>query len=321
MIVIAKAGGCEIYAPSDTWFVSFFSSPYPPHVMSRALDLSTSFEFGDEALSPVEGIVEKIVRFDAGPGPYSKYDYVLLLRSGTRWVKIMHVEPCVAVNEKVFVGDPIGRYIRTNFFDRHHAPHMHIEVLRDRSLRPSRAFVIEPSPEFLELMSKRCVDASKCSSMKLRTVYACDEYTFLEPVEMEATCLATNVKDTMCVVNAMISRATPYVGLIKLREEGKIKPGAVVRFLGVCLGYVAKIRQCYAIVLPTRVRYDEWFWNYVSLRNMARNPVPCTTKSIDVYVDTCLREVLELLISMNACVKIDECIEDSYVNLVLREAV
>ncbi|PCN49849.1 hypothetical protein B6U99_07525, partial [Candidatus Geothermarchaeota archaeon ex4572_27] len=70
---IAEAQGVTLSHPYEG-YASFTSSPYTAHLHWSAVDLSTATKFGEEALSPVEGVVERVLRVDVGPGPYERED-------------------------------------------------------------------------------------------------------------------------------------------------------------------------------------------------------------------------------------------------------
>ncbi len=138
---IAKACGISIHAPERAK-ITFFNSPYPAHKEKKAVDIY--FE-GDIALSPIEGKVEKIRRFeiskpirlfnvmdrDAFDIESEKYEYATIIRSSEnpkKVIKIIHMEPYVSEGEKIDIFQEIGRLIVSKFFTFWTGKHIHVEV-------------------------------------------------------------------------------------------------------------------------------------------------------------------------------------------------
>ncbi len=304
MLAIARALEVSIYAPSSKWIASFFSSPYTPHIMGRAIDVTTSCVFGDEALSPIDGVVEKVMRIEAGPGPFERYDYVILIRCGRLWAKLMHVKPSVSINEKIRVGDPIGKYIRTNFLSAHHLPHIHVEIHRDRSLRPSRALLLSPSEELLAIMKVRRANLSRSNIARLRVIHSVEGYTLLKPIEGEAICVSTRVGGVEAVINGDIGEVPRYVGLIHIDDIPK--PNSLVRFLGTSIGYIRRVFSSFSIAVNTRLSFRKWFYEFTSLRSMYSDRADYgSVFGIDIVVNGVKRRSLEVLIGTIACLKVD----------------
>ncbi|WP_455367260.1 hypothetical protein [[Eubacterium] cellulosolvens] len=106
-------------------YLSFTNSPFYGHKNLSAVDLYPR-EGCTEAESPSEGIVkfaEKLKIID---------DYLIILQTAPDvYVKILHVKPCVDIGCKVSIGDMLGRYHWSPFFNPWTDFHMHVE------LRPS----------------------------------------------------------------------------------------------------------------------------------------------------------------------------------------
>jgi len=246
-LLIAEAKGIEIY--SFTGAVnSFFSSPYAPHLKCAAVDISTSFDFGAEALSPVTGIVDKIIEVDSGIGKYSKKDYIISIkpkkRSKTR-IKIMHAEPLVKPGDKIHVGDVIGKYIRTNYFSYHHIPHIHVEVCSNESLAPSRAIqlkIAKPMPPYypVENLLKLKVEVVK------RDFILCS-------LSSAKNIIIASSKNPIAVNTIIIEGPLPYVGLIGEISDRKIL------FLD-CSLKVLRTFSTASIAAPLNISYMKWFY-------------------------------------------------------------
>ena len=152
MVEVATSKGVSISAPSDG-FVSFFNSPYHPHIKQAALDIyASSRRFGSEAPSPVKGKVRKLYAFEP-PTPKwfnaPKTEYMILIECSENpevWAKILHIQPSVKEGDKIDVGTPLGCFIRDGFFHPWTDPHMHIEI-RSRSdpIRATGGYPLVPA--------------------------------------------------------------------------------------------------------------------------------------------------------------------------------
>ncbi|MFN3621592.1 MAG: peptidase M23, partial [Nitrososphaerales archaeon] len=136
MVEVASSMGVSLYAPSDG-FVSFFNSPYHPHIELSALDIYTgSRRFGSEALSPVRGRVRRIYAFEPPASTWfnaPKLEHLVLIECFENeevLAKILHIQPSVKEGDEVDVGSPLGYYIRDGYFHPWTDPHMHIELKR-----------------------------------------------------------------------------------------------------------------------------------------------------------------------------------------------
>jgi len=97
---------------------SFFNSPYPAHKQGKAIDIYSS-------LSPVDGRVKKIIKLKLS------HDYVILIECSENpeiFAKILHIKPSVKPGEKLGVGDQLGSFIRSKFFDPWTDNHIHLEL-------------------------------------------------------------------------------------------------------------------------------------------------------------------------------------------------
>jgi len=151
MIEVAVSKNVTISAPSDG-FLSFFNSPYHPHIKQAALDIYVgSRRFGSEAPSPVKGKVKKLYPFEP---PVPKWftapetEYMILIKCSENtevWAKILHIQPSVKEGDEVGIGTPLGCLIRDGFFHPWTDPHMHIE-LRSHSdpIRATGGYPLSP---------------------------------------------------------------------------------------------------------------------------------------------------------------------------------
>jgi len=130
LIPIARFGKMEILAKKNS-LLSFYSSPYPAHRETKALDLSSGGERYDEMYSPISG---EIIAIRKIPAPqFSKNidpEYVTaILPEGSDYaLKIIHIEPSLGVGDYVNAGESLGRLIRTEFFREFNDPGIHMEI-------------------------------------------------------------------------------------------------------------------------------------------------------------------------------------------------
>ena len=133
---VARSGNVSLSVPEGS-MISFHNSPYFSHKNRFAIDLyPPDPEFEAHALSPIDGILRSIRRFES---PRSKwfspppFEPLMLIESNDDpklFVKILHLNPSVQENDRVYIGDCIGTYLRSGYFHRWTDPHMHIEVRR-----------------------------------------------------------------------------------------------------------------------------------------------------------------------------------------------
>ncbi|WP_330631161.1 hypothetical protein [Halocatena halophila] len=122
---------------------SRYNSPYPAHDRGCAIDLYPPA--GEHlAHSPVSGRVTD-VREVAGPASTAEPtpEFLVVIDTGAWLARILHVEPSVEPGMTVAVGDPIGQYVRSGFFDPWVAQHIHLGF-RSHDANPYRAEGSEP---------------------------------------------------------------------------------------------------------------------------------------------------------------------------------
>ena len=136
MIPIARFGRMEILAKKDSLF-SFYSSPYPAHRETKALDLSSGGERYDDMYSPISGEIISIKKI---PAPeFSKnlddeYVTAILPEGSDHALKIIHLEPSLKVGDYVEAGEKLGKLIRTEFFWKFNDPGIHMEIRKKEDL-------------------------------------------------------------------------------------------------------------------------------------------------------------------------------------------
>lgn len=115
---------------------TLYNSPYISHREGRAIDLYPDTE---TAPSPVAGVVRTTKTMACPSRPYaSDTDHLIVLDTGERLARILHVDPAVEDGDRVTIGDPLGRLVRSGYFARWVDNHVHLGF-REYGTDPVRA--------------------------------------------------------------------------------------------------------------------------------------------------------------------------------------
>ncbi|WP_436910956.1 hypothetical protein [Halosimplex marinum] len=119
--------------------VTLYNSPFAAHDRGCAVDLYPGDADGDtrrpnpedgpavDAPSPVAGEVVETRTVRAPSQPYAADDdHLILVDTGARVARLLHVEPAVSAGDSVAVGDSLGRLVRAGFFAPWVANHLHL---------------------------------------------------------------------------------------------------------------------------------------------------------------------------------------------------
>jgi hypothetical protein len=146
--IVAESAGVPIHVDETIRSVTFTDSPYYAHVHLSAIDI---YPLNPACLvpSPVSG---RIVGIRSVKAPIPKFfkadedEKLLLIANDKKLVtKILHLSPLVKVGEEVEVSTPLGRYVRSGFFNFWTDHHMHVEVRpSDDPIRARGSFPIFP---------------------------------------------------------------------------------------------------------------------------------------------------------------------------------
>lgn len=120
---------------------SLYNSPFVAHDRGCAVDLYPGDETttATRAPSPVAGEVVHTRTVAAPPKPYAAdEDHLILVDTGDRVARMLHVDPSVEPGDTVAVGDPLGDLVRAGFFAPWVPNHIHLGF-RDRGDDPYRA--------------------------------------------------------------------------------------------------------------------------------------------------------------------------------------
>ncbi|WP_436923176.1 hypothetical protein [Halosimplex amylolyticum] len=118
---------------------TLYNSPFAAHDRGCAVDLYPGDSDGDatrpnpedgppvDAPSPVAGEVLETRTVTAPSQPYAAdEDHLILIDTGERVARILHVDPAVSAGDAVAVGDSLGRLVRAGFFAPWVANHLHL---------------------------------------------------------------------------------------------------------------------------------------------------------------------------------------------------
>ncbi|WP_338740849.1 hypothetical protein [Haloplanus salilacus] len=115
---------------------SRYNSPYTAHDHGRAIDL---YPTGERGPSPVAGEVVDTRTVRAPSRSYAAdHDHLILIDTGERVARILHVDPAVEAGDRVAVGDDLGALVRSGFFAPWVDGHVHLGF-RTPDANPYRA--------------------------------------------------------------------------------------------------------------------------------------------------------------------------------------
>ncbi len=273
-MIVATAHGVEINATEDMSGFSLFNSPYHAHRNLEAIDLIPNKNFGDEALSPVNGTVEKILKFkvksvslfframdiESTKFDADEYEYLILIRSKEnrkKIVKILHVKPKVKEGEKIYVNDPLGILVRTRHYSFWAAPHVHLEIRNENDAVRARG-ACKLNINMLGLRIEDRIDCYQLESIKkfrkngnklevtAGIVEATDSYIEIESLYNGRYAQAF-VGKKPCILDGGI----PHMGYGGVISVYNIKSGEDVYFNGIKIGKIIKSYGKIGIFNPT----------------------------------------------------------------------
>lgn len=118
--------------------VSLYNSPYPAHDDGRAIDLYPG-PGAMRAPSPIAGRVVETRRTRAPRAADAEtHDHLIVVDTGPRLARLLHVEPAVGEGDCVAVGDDLGRLVDSGYFAPWVGPHVHLGF-RPKDADPVRA--------------------------------------------------------------------------------------------------------------------------------------------------------------------------------------
>jgi len=170
------------------WF-SISNSPYPAHVLRTAVDIYSEYPY----LPVVRGVVKKIIRIPSGlrvrGSESDEWVIIISLPGGGDVLKVLHVRPSVRVGERLYLGDELGKFVRTYHFYPWTETHMHVE-LRNASdpVRALGGYRLFPQNELLSVLSEY-----QCTGKDEYKVISVEErFCLLRPVGGGYSCAQTS---------------------------------------------------------------------------------------------------------------------------------
>lgn len=228
--------------------ISFHNSPYYSHDHGSAIDLYPSnLVFKDSAPSPVDGVVRCIRRFKSPRSKWfevAEFEPLILIESDEDpqfLLKILHLDPSVRENDRVYVGDTLGAYLRSGYFHRWTDPHMHVEV-RDR-LDPIRARGGH-SIALINDIKTDAISSSHIQDMSGRFSLITEEYAL---IEMDSPLVKLGYYSSLAAsldgVQGILDSGIPQYksGGLVLPSTLRSRSGSILRVNGSPIGRVSRV--------------------------------------------------------------------------------
>lgn len=264
---IAESMNVKIYASKEN-FISFFNSPYYAHKQASAIDIYTiERDYEKPALSPVNGKVVSIVCFKT-PKPKhfigSETDYIIALKSNENpnlWIRILHVKPKVKINQKVSVGDELGTYLPSGYFNFWTDPHIHVEI-RDCNniIRAKGGYTINTLKTNNESNLKESIEDKKLLEGKVKLISKKYIILSLKSPKLKLKNFY-GIEANIGNHKGILDCGFPHYGYggVHLEQSNGIKIGDHVKFLGMNIGIVMNKINDFAIfkTIPLKVKVKD----------------------------------------------------------------
>ncbi len=125
MLKIAGYSDIDIFA-DESGFVTFLNSPFIAHREFKALDIFSGSRAYTDIYAPVSGrVIEHKVHTMR---KNDMKEHVIIIDSGSAFVKILHAAPALNINDRVEVGELLGTLYQSPYFRPWTDPHIHIEI-------------------------------------------------------------------------------------------------------------------------------------------------------------------------------------------------
>ena len=136
---------------------SLYNSPYPAHDTGCAIDLypGGGRDRAVPAPSPVAGTVTHVRTVRAPPKAYAAADdHLIVVDTGDRLARVLHVDPTVDSGDVVAVGDSLGPLVRSGYFAPWVDNHVHLgfRPADGHPLRATGSLPIEPAVDVVALL-------------------------------------------------------------------------------------------------------------------------------------------------------------------------
>ena len=248
-ISIASSDGIEVKTGSEG-FLSFSNSPYYSHEHGVAVDLYP-LKNRKTAYSPIDGVVigKCSVR---SPHPRhfqaSETEHLLIIEPRQMRhliARILHVDSSLCVGDEVRVGRPLGRLVRSGFFNFWTENHIHVEVRN-----PDQPFRAKGSLPMVPLLREENLEGRPCDHRPfLRVTGSNNYYVLAEALEGEVS--LGQFRGYGCEVSGsvgILDAGLPHYGFggVLLGQDAEVKVGDEVVFWGQTVGKVVAVSKSFA---------------------------------------------------------------------------
>jgi hypothetical protein len=244
-LVAAESAGVPIHLDESIRSITFTDSPYYAHMHLSAIDI---YPKNKDSLvpSPVTGRVIRIRPVKAPLPAYFKADedekLLLISNSMKLTTKILHLKPCVDVGEMVEVSSPLGKYVRSGFFNFWTDYHIHVEVRpNDDPIRAQGSFPV--APKLLGNHDEKGKEQIDPDQIPCEVVSVAPEYLLLRPPRPLFGSLGGYFGLRVLIsedIEGILDGGFPHYGIggVLLSNAANVKAGDIVRIGDLSIGEV-----------------------------------------------------------------------------------
>jgi hypothetical protein len=276
-VPVASSSRVIVKAESEG-FVSFSNSPYYSHEHGVAIDLYSRDK--TTAYSPLDGVViAKHVVMSPRPRHFqgSETEHLLIIQpSQTKELvaRILHIESSLSAEDEVRVGKPLGKLVRSGFFDFWTENHIHVEVRSPaQPLRAKGSLPMTPIPQDEDVVGMPC-DYSPLLNVADSNSF----YVLARAVEGEV-CMGF-FRGFGCRVGkhvGILDAGLPHYGFggAILGQTSEVKVGDEVVFWGMGVGKVVSVSEGFAVfrTYPLKIEVNGNRIRGLSLYPWLRSPL------------------------------------------------
>ena len=243
---VALSGEVEIQTDAKS-FVSFSNSPYYSHEHGEAVDLYSP-KGNVIAYSPLGGVVTGL-HVVKSPRPRHfqapEIEHLLIIEPSqtTQLIaRILHVESSLSVGEKIHVGEPLGKLVRSGFFNSWTENHIHVELRN-----PAQPLRAKGSLSMVPLLQGENPEGMPCDHRPLLRVADSNSYYVLaEALEGEVSLgqfrgYGCEVGNSVGILDAGLPHYS--FGGVLLGQDAKVEVGDEVVFWGAAVGKVVAVSE------------------------------------------------------------------------------
>ncbi len=243
---VALSGEVEIQTPAKG-FVSFSNSPYYSHEHNEAVDLYPPIG-NVTAYSPIGGVV---VGLHVVKSPRPRHfkapetEHLVIVeptRNKHMIARILHIDSSLSIGEKIRVGEPLGRMVRSGFFNFWTENHIHVELRSPtQPLRAKGSLLMAPLRRIENLEGVPC---DHRPLLRIEDSKSC--YVLARATEGEIS--LGQFRGYGCEVNGnigILDAGLPHYGFggVLLGRDAKIRIGDEVFFWGTTVGQIVAVSE------------------------------------------------------------------------------